>query len=57
MRFGPVPKGLRRSVQGIENDEFLRTLLQTAIQGESLDSFVQSRRLPGSDSPGRGRSR
>jgi predicted transposase YdaD len=42
LRFGPIPDGLRDSLNAIADPEKLRTLLRAAIVSDSLDSFAAS---------------
>ena len=42
LRFGPVPDGLRDSIEAIADPEKLRALHRAAIISESLESFTAS---------------
>jgi hypothetical protein len=42
LRFGPVPEGLRDSLNAIADPEKLRALLRAAIVSDSLESFTTS---------------
>jgi hypothetical protein len=42
LRFGPIPDGLRDSLNAIADPEKLRTLLRAAIVADSLEAFVAS---------------
>ena len=42
LRFGPIPHGLRDSLNAIADPEKLRTLHRTAIIADSLESFAAS---------------
>jgi hypothetical protein len=42
LRFGPVPDGLRDSIEAIADPEKLRALLRAAIVADSLESFAAS---------------
>jgi flagellar biosynthesis/type III secretory pathway protein FliH len=42
LRFGPIPDGLRDSLNAIADPEKLRALLRAAIVSDSLDSFAAS---------------
>jgi hypothetical protein len=41
IRFGPVPEGLRQTIETIQDEARLRALLQAAIQAASAESFAQ----------------
>ena len=42
LRFGPIPDGLRDSLNAIADPEKLRALLRAAIVSDSLESFAAS---------------
>jgi hypothetical protein len=42
LRFGPIPDGLRDSIEAIADPGKLRALLRAAIVADSLDSFAAS---------------
>jgi len=42
LRFGPIPDGLRDSLNAIADPEKLRALLRAAIVSDSLESFTAS---------------
>ena len=42
LRFGPIPDGLRDSIEAIADPEKLRALLRAAIVADSLESFAAS---------------
>jgi predicted transposase YdaD len=42
LRFGPIPDGLRDSIEAIADPEKLRALLRAAIVSDSLESFTAS---------------
>jgi predicted transposase YdaD len=42
LRFGPIPDGLRDSIEAISDPEKLRALLRAAIVSDSLESFAAS---------------
>ena len=42
LRFGPIPDGLRDSIEAIADPEKLRGLLRAAIVSDSLESFAAS---------------
>ena len=42
LRFGPIPDGLRDSLNAIADPGKLRTLLRAAIVSDSLESFATS---------------
>jgi predicted transposase YdaD len=42
LRFGPIPDGLRDSIEAISDPEKLRALLRAAIVSDSLEAFVTS---------------
>ena len=42
LRFGPIPDGLRDSLNAIADPEKLRALLRAAIVADSLESFAAS---------------
>jgi predicted transposase YdaD len=42
LRFGPVPDGLRDSIEAIADPEKLRALHRAAIVSDSLESFAAS---------------
>ena len=42
LRFGPIPDGLRDSLESIADPEKLRALLRAAIVADSLESFTTS---------------
>ena len=42
LRFGPIPDGLRDSIEAIADPEKLRALHRAAIVSDSLDSFASS---------------
>jgi len=42
LRFGPIPDGLRDSIEAISDPEKLRTLLRAAIVSDSLEAFTTS---------------
>ncbi|RFC51723.1 MAG: hypothetical protein DVB22_001339 [Verrucomicrobia bacterium] len=42
LRFGPVPDGLRDSLNAIADPEKLRALLRAAIVSDSLEAFTAS---------------
>jgi hypothetical protein len=42
LRFGPIPDGLRDSLNAIADPEKLRALHRAAIIADSLDSFAAS---------------
>ncbi|RFC50356.1 MAG: hypothetical protein DVB22_002115 [Verrucomicrobia bacterium] len=42
LRFGPIPDGLRDSLNAIADPEKLRALLRAAIVSDSLESFASS---------------
>jgi predicted transposase YdaD len=42
LRFGPIPEGLRDSLNAIADPEKLRALLRAAIVSDSLESFTTS---------------
>jgi predicted transposase YdaD len=42
LRFGPIPDGLRDSLNAIADPERLRALLRAAIVSDSLESFTAS---------------
>ena len=42
LRFGPIPDGLRDSLNAIADPEKLRALLRAAIISDSLESFAAS---------------
>jgi predicted transposase YdaD len=42
LRFGPIPDGLRDSIEAITDPEKLRALLRAAIISDSLESFTAS---------------
>jgi hypothetical protein len=42
LRFGPIPDGLRDSLEAIADPEKLRALLRAAIVADSLESFAAS---------------
>jgi hypothetical protein len=42
LRFGPIPDGLRDSIEAISDPERLRALLRAAIVSDSLESFAAS---------------
>jgi predicted transposase YdaD len=42
LRFGPIPDGLRDSIEAIADPEKLRALHRAAIVSESLESFTTS---------------
>ena len=42
LRFGPIPDGLRDSLNAIADPEKLRALLRAAIVSDSLEAFAAS---------------
>ena len=42
LRFGPIPDGLRDSIEAIADPEKLRALHRAAIVSDSLESFTAS---------------
>jgi predicted transposase YdaD len=42
LRFGPIPDGLRDSIEAIVDPEKLRALHRAAIVSDSLESFAAS---------------
>jgi len=42
LRFGPIPDGLRESLNAIADPDKLRALLRAAIVSDSLESFAAS---------------
>ena len=42
LRFGPIPDGLRDSLNAIADPDKLRALLRAAIVSDSLESFAAS---------------
>jgi predicted transposase YdaD len=42
LRFGPIPDGLRDSIEAISDPERLRALLRAAIVSDSLEAFTAS---------------
>ncbi len=42
LRFGPIPDGLRDSLEAIADPEKLRALLRAAIISDSIEAFTDS---------------
>jgi hypothetical protein len=42
IRFGPVPEGLRQTIERIQDEARLRALHQAAIQAVSIDEFARA---------------